>query len=370
MNSHSARASLVCAALLLLPWRSAHPACLPGGTEKDVNAALRLVAAKVILCKNAVFLVTGPIVLAADAQELSTEGDGDAGLFAIIKSIGPSESTAIFSRASNIHLHHLRVDGQRRVLGRLDGGQALIELGGDVTDVRVDHIVAADPRGWSTLHVFEGSKLCRSAKLTFNRIGPAGSPDGHWADGISFACRDGIIANNTIRDTTDGGIVVFGSPGTLVENNTIETRNTVLLGGINLVDFAPFDGDYQGVVVRDNRIVARTGFIKVGIAAGPAAWGIGSKATINFGGRIEHNTIIGSDLGYGIAVDGVRDFVVTGNRVMTALIGGSAERCDAGHVAAGTALVYDAAHSTGTFQRDFKNGDARWSICVQPRISE
>lgn len=358
-------ASFCCVFALFAPWRLANAACIPGGTERDVNAALRLASAKAMLCRRSIFLVSSPIVMSENDQELATEGDGNPDSFATLRVVGPTQSTAIFSRASNIHVHHVRVDGQRRTLGRLDGGQALIELGGDVTAVRVDHVVAGDPRGWSTLHIFEGSKLCQGATLTNNRIGPAGTADGHWADGISFACRDGLVAGNTVRDATDGGIVVFGSPGTRVENNTIETRNAVLLGGINLVDFAPFGGDYRGVQVRNNRIVARRGFIKVGIAAGPAVWTTGSR-TVNVGGRIERNRIIGPNLGYGIVVDGVSDFAVIGNRVSTPLIGGSNERCEPGHVAAGTTFVYDAEHSSGTFQHDFKNGVASWSICVEP----
>ena len=37
---------------------------------------------------------------------------------------------------------------------------------------------------------------------------------------------------NWIDNPTDGGIVLFGSPGTLVENNTIWVENNTLLGGI------------------------------------------------------------------------------------------------------------------------------------------
>jgi hypothetical protein len=366
MSKRFGRTNAFIAFLALTPWIAAHPACIPSGTEEEINAALNVNGAKVTLCKKSVFRVSNPIVFSANGQELSTEDESVTSSFAIIKTVGLKQSTAILSRSSNVHLHHLVVDGQREVFGRLVGGGALIELGGDVTGVRVHHVVASNPRGWSTLHVFEGSRLCRGAKVTNNLIGPAGTPDGNWADGISFACRDGLIAYNSVLDATDGGIVVFGSPGTVVENNTIETRKAVLLGGINLVDFAPFDGDYRGVIIRNNRIVAKTGFIKVGIAVGPATWGAGPNSPMNYGGHIENNEIIGSHLGYGIVVDGVRDFDIFGNRATNKLIGGSQERCDPGNVKAGTTFVYDRARSTGKFQREFENGKARWSICIQP----
>ena len=34
------------------------------------------------------------------------------------------------------------------------------------------------------------------------------------------------------------------------------------------------------------------------------------------------------------------------------------------------AFAYDGAHSTGQFQPDFKNGEARWSLCVQPKSAD
>jgi parallel beta-helix repeat protein len=59
-----------------------------------------------------------------------------------------------------------------------------------------------------------------------NDIGPCGSDEfQQWADGISVSCQNSIIRDNIIRGPTDGGIVIFGSPGTLVENNTIHAEN-------------------------------------------------------------------------------------------------------------------------------------------------
>ena len=92
-----------------------------------------------------------------------------------------------------------------------------------------------------------------------------------WADGISFSCANGLVQNNMIDNPTDGGIVLFGAPGTIVQNNSIwieevgpiltylriwtnfEFKQT-LLGGINLVDFEPWKGNYTNVIVRDNTI--------------------------------------------------------------------------------------------------------------------
>lgn len=98
--------------------------------------------------------------------------------------------------------------------------------------------------------------------MTNNLIGPAGFGDdaeegGHWADGISYAAQNGLVAGNRILDATDGGIgesescpdgecgaqlystVIFGAPGTLVTSNTIITSTRLGLGAINMVDYGP-----------------------------------------------------------------------------------------------------------------------------------
>jgi hypothetical protein len=75
-----------------------------------------------------------------------------------------------------------------------------------------------------------------------------------------------------VQGPTDGGIVVFGAPGSRITNNTIWVGNVstslpvnflqtlrfvlkqTLLGGINMVDYDPFQGDYTDTVVQNNTI--------------------------------------------------------------------------------------------------------------------
>ena len=60
-------------------------------------------------------------------------------------------------------------------------------------------------------------------------VGPAGTDaEFQWADGISYACRNGLVQNNTIIGATDGGIVIFGAPGTLVSNNVVQVGDVSL----------------------------------------------------------------------------------------------------------------------------------------------
>lgn len=125
--------------------------------------------------------------------------------------------------------------------------------------------------------------------ITGNTVGPCGNSPSNgkqfkrgddqvyvpqqWADGISIACKGSTVQGNTIVDATDGGIVIFGAPGSVVSGNTIIARQRRPLGGINLVDYSPFQGSFDGTVVEKNLIFADSNMIKTGIALGGMVWG-------------------------------------------------------------------------------------------------
>ena len=100
-------------------------------------------------------------------------------------------------------------------------------MGGEnVTNQLIEYVHSYDPRGWSCLHVTEGSDNCRNSTVQYNDIGPCGTDTfQQWADGISMACRESVVRHNMIHGATDGGIVLFGAPGTQVYNNTIWVWN-------------------------------------------------------------------------------------------------------------------------------------------------
>lgn len=79
-------------------------------------------------------------------------------------------------------------------------------MGGDNTGQLIENIKTANPRGWSCLHIQEGSLKCSGVTIQNNQIGPCGvSTDGQWADGISLSCQNSLVQNNDIVDATDGG---------------------------------------------------------------------------------------------------------------------------------------------------------------------
>lgn len=99
-------------------------------------------------------------------------------------------------------------------------------MGGGNSNQLVEYVHSYDPRGWTCLHAAEGPLSCQSMTIQNNDIGPCGSDTfQQWADGISLSCRNSIVRNNMIQGATDGGIVVFGSPGSQIYNNTIWVLN-------------------------------------------------------------------------------------------------------------------------------------------------
>jgi len=188
---------------------------------------------------------------------------------------------------------------------------------------------------------------CTGAIVQNNDIGPCGSDAfQQWADGISVSCSYSLIQNNTINNPTDGGIVLFGVPGTVVQNNTIFINNMTLLGGINMVDYVPWNGNYTDTVVRNNSIYGgfATGspvsgevkgvndedaIIKIGIAIGPRTWfGDRYGNNVSLSGTVLDNRLTGA-FGYAIAMSSARNFTVENNDLFgnTSFIGARGPNC-------------------------------------------
>lgn len=138
---------------------------------------------------------------------------------------------------------------------------------------------------------------CFGALVSQNQIGPSGtSAAGTWADGLSIACTGTVVTGNVITDATDGGIVLFAR-GLQVYNNTIVANTRTLLGGINMVDTTPYQGNFTGTLVQNNVIFSNTTMIKIGFALGPLAWGSNPNLATN-NGAFQSNILTSGPTGY------------------------------------------------------------------------
>jgi len=344
--------------------------CIGSGDQTKINSALTETGSVAVLCKNSEFALTAPIVFSADGQQVYTEDLPDGNSRALLKIASPSVVTAVVMiDRSDVVLKNVIVDGSRPQYGHLKG-DALILAGGRVSGQIVSGVKAFDTRSWSILHLFEGGEPhCSGALVENNEFGPAGQSDGTWADGISMACSNSLIRNNLIVDATDGGIVIFAAPGSLIENNVIRAENRVLLGGINMVDWPVYEGNYTNTRVHQNVIDAAGATIRVALGMGWRVWtcldpGFPDDVTIH-GGVVTDNTLQGDYMQYGYTVDGVRDWTVTGNVDLATHSGTPVVECN-GHVASSPAgFLKHGARAQGVFQSEFEEANvelALWAI--------
>jgi hypothetical protein len=353
--------------------------CLGSGNQDVINRALSQAGSVALLCQGAVFELTESVVMRASGQRIYTEGLPTDARRAVLRLASPALTTAVMmTDRSDAVLSHVIIDGNRPGLGYYGIGGALVNAGGVSRGQTIRFVKIQEPRGWTSLHLIEGnaSGACNRAVVEDNEIGPAGNSDGTWADGISLACRDSTVRRNQIVDATDGGIVVFGAPGSVVEQNTVRARTRTLLGGINLVDYQPYQGDFSGTIVRNNLIEAASAPIHIAMAMGVRPWvcladGVGDNEFLLYGATVTGNTLGGALMRYGLAVDGVRNWVVTDNVDVAAHTGTPTQSCRGRHPASPRGMQFHGARSFGLFQPDFAEAQlesALWAMGPPPRV--
>ncbi|EME58696.1 right-handed parallel beta-helix repeat-containing protein [Amycolatopsis decaplanina] len=337
-----------------VPAAAATP-CIASGTEAAINAALVGPGARAILCPGATFLLYNPVTFTAPDQQLYTQDLPADSRRAILRLASAPVTTAVIAyRQSGVAVRNIQVDGNRSALGHANGG-ALLEMGA-ARDQAVEDTYVHDTRSWSSIHFIEGAVVndtpeCQNGRIAGNTVGPSGDDTFRmWADGISLACGHSLVEDNTVIDATDGGIVIFGAPGSTVAHNTITARTRTLLGGINMVDHAPFHGNFSGTTVRDNVIDAQGAFIKVGIAMGQQVWSC--DPGVVYGGTVRNNALKGAYFGYGYAVNGVRNWTVSGNEDEARHVGIAGHGCR-GLNAQPTGFQYQS-ESASTLQPQFR----------------
>ncbi|KAL1983266.1 hypothetical protein VTN96DRAFT_288 [Rasamsonia emersonii] len=302
-------------------------ACISSGDQTAINNAFQQGGAGTVvqLCPGAVISISESISFTANDQEISTEGYPTDEMRATIQVASGSNVSTLISGNSfdGIRIKNIQLDGTRPVNGMVVGGGANIEIGGASNGQVVSNIVSKNPRGWSCLHIIQSgddSKPCTNATVSNNEIGPCGEEgtnaagNGQWADGISFACTNSIVSNNTITGSTDGGIVLFGAPGTTVTGNTITSSATNKgFGAINMVDNL-YGGSYANVLVTDNVITGQKLF-SVGVSIGAYVWSFNDPFFLSGPATITNNRFAGN-ITFPIAINGwTGGLTVTGNDV-------------------------------------------------------
>jgi len=358
--------------------------CLGPGSGDAIQSRLTSLGSQVALCPGSEVALTSAIEFTNDNQQLRTWGypTGDERALLYL-SPGAGGSALELRDRSDVVISHLRIDGRIAELGPADDGGALIQAGGTASGQVIRSVEAGNTRTWTIIHLAEGDEDaggCRNATVEDGVFGPArGLGVYDWADGISLACRSSTIRNNVIFDPSDGGIVIFGAPGSVVEGNTIRATNHQLLGGINLVDYGPYDGDYTGTIVRNNIVDAAGARIQIGIAMGVRVWicfnpedrgDLPEDPTLR-GATVIGNTLQGDFMGYGFAISGVQNWTATDNVDLATHSGQPKNTCNGELAAAPSGFQISGALSAGTFQAEFQQARlelALWSVDDPPQI--
>jgi hypothetical protein len=235
---------------------------------------------------------------------------------------------------SNAVLEQVILDGNRYAISHIgpvpENGQALVHFGGRGGDRQVVRsCVFVNLRSWSMLKIHEGARGCR---IESNIILGAGADirgngrDGRerapaWGDGISLAAAESVVRDNLIIDATDGAVVVFAAPGSVIEENVIAAVSRESLGGVNLVDPIGYYYEagstnrtsYAGMVVKNNLFDVFGARIHIVLPIGAPIWAPRTLGQILTRGAVINNVLQGNAGGYGLVANYIDSFVITGN---------------------------------------------------------
>lgn len=241
-------------------------------------------------------------------------------------------------------LHHVTIDGMAPTLGRVVyPGDPLVEFGNsNGAYIGFNHIKNA--RGWNTLHCSEGSD---GSIVEYNTVGPSGSHDSDpatdppWSDGLTVAARDVEVAWNTIIDTTDVALNVFGASGSKVHDNTvIQTVGTLVHIAIGMTDPPP-SFNYMGTEVYNNVVRSEGGRVLIGFNMGPNSFGFDPTCRASDpleGASVHDNHLEGTNFKYGYVTNGVRNWTIFNNTATGSFSGPIPDGCT-GNVAAPRAFA-------------------------------
>jgi len=292
------------------------------------------------LCPSSTYALNAALVFKASGQRISTPSASHPREYATLRIASGSAANAITSHGlDSLVVEKLIVDGNRQALGAFTGAAAdnyalVLLVGGKGNTVR--NTVLKNTRSWSSLQLHE-SGGCEGGLVENNVVLWAGcdprgngcapgDPPAKWGDGISMPCRNTVVRNNLIIDATDVGIVLFGAPGSTVENNHVAAVSRETLGGVALVDvmdlFAVSGSrankdavtDYRGDSVRNNRLSAAGARVHIGVAVGPPIWfGPDWLGARTLGVSVTQNRLDGDAFGYGVVANGCEQVRIEGN---------------------------------------------------------
>ena len=137
-----------------------------------------------------------------------------------------------------------------------------------------------------------------------------------WSDGLTLLRSDGaVVRNDEFIDNSDIGFICGGARGGVFIDNVVQQARQLAFGGLMLDNFnGNTHGDFEGAVVRGNRIDCTQRQCDYGIVVGPHAWYPSSNIR---GGEVSGNTVLNAKMGVVVSGGGTPEapVVIFGNAV-------------------------------------------------------
>ncbi|MBV9448861.1 MAG: hypothetical protein JO345_23480 [Streptosporangiaceae bacterium] len=324
--------------------------CFTGGTQTQLQTMLdnaKATDATVTLAQHVVVSIDTPQTIGPPRTRqagldipsgvtLTTVGQPTPNQYAtmgrLVRASGFGEGTtgaAVVEVESGAKLLNVWVDGQRTGPTDHQGDTVNVETasgsGDTVSSDRLSNAI-----GFTNLHALGTAEFlpanvpCGSTTITGNLVTAYSSShtNGDWSDGLSVACENATVENNTVIDATDVGIVLFraypADQKSTVADNTILNAGNPAFGGIvadPLSNNPPNSPSFAGASVRSNTLWTGPGaYYHIGLSVGSAAWfdSPNNPANIGSGASFTGNTLTASAT-EAIAVSGMLNATVTGN---------------------------------------------------------
>ncbi|GAA6035740.1 hypothetical protein JCM8097_005677 [Rhodosporidiobolus ruineniae] len=395
--------------------RFASTDCIDSATGPEINHLLKAggEGTAIVLCPYAQVSLDSrgePITFTARGQSIYTRGfpeDHSRATIVIEHHEGERAgelTTAIEADCDvcgGITIQSLHVDGGAEQLLQLEGGDALIKLGGKVGEQTLRSVDAWGARGFAVVHASEGAKgSCRDVIVDHNVLHTAGNAPldaflnselarlrdgtpahigqerpGTWTDGISIACAHSTVTDNTIRDVSGVGIALRGGPGSEIRQNTVVARDRDMLVGISVVANPIFHGkavDIGQILIAENRIHAASAMIRIGISTGAGSWStdeILGDHMIPPGTRIQRNRLSSYTgyYAYAIALSDAWGILVEDNAISASIWGFETSSCYTRPAFVAPApLLFDPRSAQGSLQPGFVDKHFGFLLCVGP----
>jgi len=358
---------LVAVSLVFSSSGVASAACLAGGTDATIQAALNKQNVAE-LCQGSVFSLNNPVVFPRHNGRLYTTGlPSNDSQKATLNVTGSFATPAVQSYSRrNTRVQNIIIDGNRSGQSDYICTQALIAISGNFN--KLQNSVLRNTRGLSAVASADNPN-CSGLRITNNKILDSGfhatgascqgSTTGFFANGLDYRCNNGYVAGNRVENATDGAISFYGGTNTIIENNDIINNSRSAYSGI--IAASLYSGNFTGSVVRNNDIQTFGGqHLHVALAIGTHLWcssGNPSAGDCGYGTGVSFRNNTGSGTwGWGINVEGHNNATVLDNNLfMTPWWPIGCKRTPFDNY-----YTVNLNHATGTFQPGFVNRETHW----------